>query len=209
VYAYSQEIVEKRIDSKAENILIEFDLIDHIDLLNSDDESIIIVRAEGTSISPSFQLEEKEGHVLLSDHEIKVVEESLGDDKVCQVEPNYISYQIYVPKGKTLYISFIEGNLYSNNFSGDLNVKVEDGIIKLRNMNDPVKLSLNSGSVFLNEIRNTKIDAETNLGVLINKLRYKDAVKPDKKLFQTIGKPENSIVIRTILANIYLNGPKD
>lgn len=209
MYASGQEIVKKRIDSKAENILIEFDLIDHIDLFNSDDDSRITVIAERNGNSPSFQLEENEGHVLLKGHEIQYIEESLDDDKVCQVEPNYTSYQIYVPKEKTLYISFIEGNLYSEDFSGDLNIKVEDGIIKLRNMNDPVKLRLNSGSVFLNEIRNAKIDAETNLGILANNLNEKDPNGPKNKLLETFGEPRNSIIIRTILANIYLNGTKD
>ena len=82
MFAYGQEIVEQRIDSNAEDILIEFDLIDHIELFNSNDESSIRVKAEGNNAAHSFQLEEKEGHVLLSGHDIKVAEELLGDDKV-------------------------------------------------------------------------------------------------------------------------------
>ena len=146
---------------------------------------------------------------MLRDNEVFVTEESLGDDKLCVVEPNYTSYQIYVPKHRVLYISFMEGNFYSDNFEGDLNLKVEAGIIKLKNMNDPVNLRLNAGSVFLQDIRNTTIDVETNLGVLVNNIREQDASKPNKKLLQTIGNPDNSIVIRTILANIYLYESKD
>ena len=133
-----------------------------------------------------------------------VTEESLGDDKLCVVEPNYTSYQIYVPRNRDLYISFMEGNFYSDNFEGDLNLSVEAGIIKLKNMNDDVNVRLNSGSVFLHDIRNTKIDAETNLGVLVNNIPNQVEVKSNKKLHQTIGNPNNLIVIRTILANIYL-----
>jgi len=173
-------------------------------LFNSNDQSSITVRAEGTVQSPSFELEEKDGHVLLKDNEIFVAEESLGDDKICVVEPSYTSYQIYVPKNKALYISFMEGNFYADNFKGDLNLNVEAGIIKLKNMNDAVNLRLNSGSVFLHDIRNTKIDAETNLGVLVNNMPDQVEVKSNKKLHQTIGNPNNLIVIRTILANIYL-----
>lgn len=209
VYTYGQEVVEQRIESKAKNIIIEFDLIDHIQLFNAVDESTITVRAEGSVQSPSFQLEETDGHVLIRDNELLVSEESLGDDKVCMIEPNYTSYQIYVPKNRTLYISFMEGNFYSDKYEGDLNLKVEDGIIKLKDMNFPVKLSLNAGSVFLHEIRNTKIDAETNLGILVNDISEEDSAMPNKKLLQTIGNPNNSIVIRTILANIYLYGSKD
>ena len=173
-------------------------------MFNSNDESSITVRAEGAVQSPSFQLEEKDGHVLLKDNEMFVTEESLGDDKLCVVEPNYTSYQIYVPRNRDLYISFMEGNFYSDNFEGDLNLSVEAGIIKLKNMNDDVNVRLNSGSVFLHDIRNTKIDAETNLGVLVNNIPDQVEVKSNKKLHQTIGNPNNLIVIRTILANIYL-----
>lgn len=209
VYAYGQEVVEQRIESKAKNIIIEFDLIDHIQLFNAVDQSTITVRAEGSVQSPSFQLEETDGHVLIRDNEPFVSEESLGDDKVCMIEPNYTSYQIYIPKNRTLYISFMEGNFYTDKFEGDLNLKVEDGIIKLKDMHFPVKLSLNAGSVFLQEIKNTKIDAETNLGSLVNDIAETESNMPIKKLLQTIGNPDNSIVIRTILANIYLYGSKD
>lgn len=173
-------------------------------MFNSNDESSITVRAEGAVQSPSFQLEEKDGHVLLRDNEVFFAEESLDDDKICVVEPNYTAYQIYVPKHRVLYISFMEGNFYADNFEGSLNLNVEAGIIRLKNMNDAVNLRLNSGSVFLNDIRNTKIDAETNLGVLVNNIPDQDTAKPKKKLLQTVGNPNNSIVIRTILANIYL-----
>jgi hypothetical protein len=208
VYAKGQKVVEQTIESKAKTIIIELDLIDHIQLFNSVDESSITVRAEGSGQSPSFQLEETGEHVMLRDNEQLVSAGSLGDDKVCMVEPNYTSYQIYVPKNRVLHISFMEGNFYTNNFEGDLNLKVEDGIIKLKDMNFPVKLSLNAGSVFLQEIRNAKIDAETNMGILVNDIFEEDSVIQSKKLLQTIGNPNNSIVIRTILANIYLYGSK-
>ncbi|MGB5322860.1 hypothetical protein [Lutimonas sp.] len=208
VYAKGQEVVEQTIESKAKTIIIEFDLIDHIQLFNSGDGSSITVRAEGSGQSPSFQLEETGEHVLLRDNEQLVSAGSLGDDKVCMVEPHYTSYQIYVPKNRVLHISFMEGNFYTDNFEGDLNLKVEDGIIKLKDMNFPVKLSLNAGSIFLQDIRNTKIDAETNLGILVNHIFEEDSVIQSKKLLQIIGNPYNSIVIRTILANIYLYGSK-
>ncbi len=178
-------------------------------MFNSKDDATITVRAEGSVQSPSFQLEDIDGHVLLKDNKMLVSEELLVDGKVCIVEPNYTSYQIYIPKHRTLYISIIEGNFYSDNFEGDLNLKVEDGIIKLKDMHDPVKLRLNAGSVFVKGIRNTKIDAATNLGILVNNIAEEDTVIPNKKLIQTIGNPNSSILIRTILANIYLYGSKD
>lgn len=209
VYAKGQEVVEQTIESKAKTIFIEFDLIDHIQLFNSGDESSITVRAEGNGQSPSFQLEETGEHVLLRDNEQPVSAESLADDKVCMVKPNYTSYQIYVPRNRTLHISFMEGNFYTENFEGDLNLKIEDGIVKLKDMHEPVKVMLNAGSVFVHDIRDTNIDAETNLGVLVNNISEDISDNPTSKLHYTYGIPNNSIVIRTIMANIYLYGVKD
>ena len=75
-------------------------------------------------------------------------------------------------------------------------------------MKDAVSAELNSGSIFVHEIRNTKIDAETNLGILVHDLSDEASKRPEKKLNETIGDEKNSLLIRTILANIYLYGSK-
>jgi len=208
VFAFSQEIVEKRISSESDKIVIEFNLIDHIQLFNSDNASEIFVKAEGSIQTPSFQIVEINGYVLLKDFELSSEEVILDQDKICSVEPNYTAYQIYVPPNKNLYISVIEGNFYAKNFDGTLNLKVEDGIVKLNGMKDAVSAELNSGSIFVHEIRDTKIDAETNLGILVHDLSDEASKRPEKKLNETIGDEKNSLLIRTILANIYLYGSK-
>lgn len=208
VFAFSQEVIEKRISSESDKIVIEFNLIDQIQLFNSDSASEIFVKAEGSIQTPSFQIIEINGYVLLKDFELSSEEVTLDQDKVCSVEPNYTAYQIYVPRNKNLYISVIEGNIYAKNFVGTLNLKVEDGIVKLNGMKDTVSVQLNSGSVFVHEIRNTKIDAETNLGILVHDLSGEVNKRPEKKLNQTVGDEKNSLLIRTILANIYLYGSK-
>lgn len=200
----SQEIVEKSINSESEKILVEFDLIDHIELFNSDSESQIVVKAVGSEHTPNFQIREVNGYVLLKDFKSPSKEAMLEQDKVCSVEPNYTSYEIYVPRNKNLYISVIEGNFYANNFDGNLNLKVEDGIIKLKGMNKPVSVQLNSGSIFVHDIINTKIDAETNMGILVHNLTDISNERPEKKLNETIGDAKNSLLISAILANIYL-----
>lgn len=206
--ALSQEIVEKSINSESEKILVEFDLIDHIELFNSDSESRIVVKAEGSEQTPNFQITEINGYVLLKDFKSPSKDVLLERDKVCSVEPNYTSYEIYVPRNKNLYIAVIEGNFYASNFDGNLNLKLEDGTIKLNGMNKPVSVQLNSGSIFVHDIINTKIDAETNMGILVHNLTDKSNERPEKKLNETIGDAKNSLLIRAILANIYLYGSK-
>lgn len=178
-------------------------------MFNSNNDSSIRVRAEGNGQSPNFRLEENDGLVLLKDREMPVVNALQDDDKVCSVEPNFTSYQIYIPKNRILYISVMEGNFYTEHFDGDLNLKIEDGIVKLKDMHEPVKVMLNAGSVFVNDIQNTSIDAETNLGVLVHNMAEETSGQPKRQLRDTFGNPDNSIVIRAIMANIYLYGVKD
>jgi len=206
--SYGQEIVEKKIHSNLDEIVIEFDLIDNIRLFNNKADSDIIVRAEGSSQIPNYQLKKQNGHVLLKDYKPFDPNEDPDADKVCSIEPNYTSYQIYIPKNRTLYISFIEGNFYAEAFEGELNLKVEDGIIKLNNILDDTNIHLNSGSVTINEVNHARIEAETNLGALITDLVDPLTNKDRQKLFQSEGEASSSLIIKTIMANIYLYGSK-
>lgn len=208
IYSYGQEIVKKSINSKLEKVLIEFDRIDNIQLFNNHNGSDIIVRAESTIQIPSFQLKEHNGHILIKDYESFDGNAESNADKVCSIEPNYNSYQIYIPKNKILYVSFIEGNFYSENYHGDLYLKVEDGVLKLSRIFGNTNIQLNSGSVFVHEIKNTKIDAETNLGTLLTDLADETQNKNRRKLLKPVAKPNSSLIIRAILANIYLYGSK-
>ena len=202
--SYGQEIVEKRIDSDLDEIVIEFDLIDNIKLFNNKEGTDIIVSAEGSTQIPNYQLKEHKGHVLIKDYEPFDTDGEIGADKVCSVEPNYTSYQIYVPQNRILYISFIEGNFYAEGFEGALNLKVEDGIIKLNRILDDTNIQLNSGSVTINDVKHTKIDAETNLGSLVTDLTDPTAKKNKRKLIQSEENANRALIIRTIMANIYL-----
>jgi len=205
---HSQEIVEKRITSNLDKIVIEFDLIDHIQLLNNNDSSDIIVRAEGAIQIPSFQLKENDGQVLIKGKQSFVDNEEFDEDKVCSVEPNYTSYQIYIPKNRVLFVSFIEGNFYADSYKGEMNLRVENGIIKLKRIVANTNIQLNSGSVFVHKLQNTEIDAETNLGILITDLSDKTTSSPSRKLEFSDAETNKTLKIRAIMANIYLYGSK-
>ena len=146
--------------------------------------------------------------VLIKDYERFDVNDESNADKVCNIEPNYTSYQIYIPKNRILYVSFVEGNFYSESYQGDLNLKVEDGILKLSQVLGHTNIQLNSGSVIIHEITSTKIDAETNLGTLLTDLADETQINDSRKLLKPHANPSSSLIIRAILANIYLYGSK-
>lgn len=209
VYAYNQELVVKKISSDFEKIVIELDRVDHIELFNSDSDSEIMVKAEGSSKVSGFQLTESNGHVLIQEGQYVEDKSEFDNDKACGVLPDFTSYQIFIPENRTVYVSFLEGNFYSEEFNGELDVKVEDGILRLKDMEDTVKVQLNTGSIFVHQIKNTKIDAETNRGILVTDISNRASNSSMKRLQQNIGHPDNDMWIRAILANIYLYESKD
>lgn len=145
---------------------------------------------------------------MIKDYEPFDTGQEFDEDKVCSIEPNYTSYQIYIPENRIVYISFIDGNFYSENYKGALNIKVEGGVLRMRNITGDTNIQLNTGSVFIHEIHNTKIDAETNLGTLLTDLDEETQNKDRRKLIKSDVNPSSSLRIRAILANIYLYGSK-
>lgn len=206
---YSQELIVKRISSEFEKIVIELDRVDHIELFNSESDSEILVKAEGSSEVSNYQLTESNGHVLIQEVQYEKSNNEFDSDKACGVLPNFTSYQIFVPEKRAVFVSFLEGNFYSEEFVGELDVKVEDGILRLKDMEDTVKVQLNTGSVFVHQVENTRIDAETNRGILVTDISNSASNSGRKSLRQNIGYPDNDIWIRAILGNIYLYESKD
>ncbi|MCA0933201.1 hypothetical protein LCM02_12115 [Lutimonas saemankumensis] len=201
---FCQELVEKKIFSSADEILIELDLIDHIRLENSVKEGEIAVYAEALTQAPNFKIEEKGNTVFIKDARPIQTEEVEGLDKVCSIEPNYTSYRVQIPKDKIVYVSIIEGNFYSDSFYGEINLKVEDGIIKLSNPEDHINIRLNTGSVIIKDIEKGVIDAETKMGILNTDFEGDSLIESKKLFHHTVGTSGQSINIRTIMANIYL-----
>ena len=209
VNSFGQKLIEKSISSKADQVILEFNVIDQIELFNAKADTEFLILGEGRSYFPDFDLKEVNGVVYLEENDQDSDEEAYNVDKVCSIEPNFTSYQVFIPEGKKLYISFIEGNFFAEDFKGELNLIAEDGILKLNHMLNAVNVRLNSGSVYAENIENTSIDAKTNLGSLITDASLEGLSEDKKHLMDTAGNGSNSLMIRTIMANIYLNVSKD
>jgi len=209
VNSFGQKLIEKSISSKADQVILEFNVIDQIELFNAKADTEFSVLGEGRTYFPDFDLKEFNGVVYLEENDQVSEEEAYSVDKVCSIEPNFTSYQVFIPEGKKLYISFVEGNFFAEDFKGELNLIAEDGILKLDHISNTVNIRLSSGSIYAQNIENTSIDAKTNLGSLITDPALEGLSENKKHLMDTVGKGSKSLMIRTIMANIYLNVSKD
>ena len=203
-----QYLVEKRLSSSLEKIVIEFDQIDHIQLYSAETNSEIVVKAEGNGHVPDFQIREATNAILLRDFNLGQEESDLEEDKVCQIEPKFTSYRVYVPINREVYVSVREGNFYTDNFEGQLELKIENGIANLIGVKHNVSVYINSGNVYVKDVQNAKLDVKTNLGSLETDLQKGMEIIKANQLAGSLGESKNSLYIRTILANIFLYGSK-
>jgi len=207
---FGQKKVEKSITSKANRIVIEFNVIDEIKLTSSEEDlKIDLIADSRDNTSPNVILEEINGIVFIKSQEIFIDNNELEVDKLCSVQPNYTSYQINIPKGKIIDVSYTHGNFYTNNFKGDLNLKVEEGIVKINHFEGSVYVHINVGNVYIEGINDSKIDVRSNLGTITSNLQLKDTVQNKSHIIDVFGSNFNDLNINAILANIHLKSLKN
>ena len=70
MHCFSQKHIEKSISSEAEQVILEFNVIDQIQLFNSEDDTNFLVLAEGNTDFPIFSIKEVNGVVYVEENEI-------------------------------------------------------------------------------------------------------------------------------------------
>lgn len=205
VNIFSQKVITKSLNSKAEKVIIEFNIIDKIDLITSNDENMIFVVVESENeIIPRVSLKEENGIIFIKSNEKFEDENSINLDKSCSIQPNYSSYKIRVPKNKKLDISFTNGNFYATGFIGDLNLKIEEGIVKVNDFKGSVFVHINLGNVHFEGIRDTELSVTSNLGLVSSDLEMINPKKGKNYLKGVYQKSINQLRVNAILANIHL-----
>ncbi len=201
---FAQKIIEKSLITKATSFIFEFDIIDQIIIDESQSSNEVTVSAESVeSYVPNFILEEKDGSVL-----IKSIELGFDRDdelnKVCKVQPLYTTFKITIPKGKNVFISYVDGNFYLNNFGGNLKLILNDGIVNLNHFLGSVDVKLNGGNVYCTKIQDTKVDISSNRGIVISSLVLNNSLQKSNQLKGVYGRNLNKLSVNAITANIHL-----
>jgi hypothetical protein len=202
---YAQKIIEKSLITSATNFIFEFDIIDQIVINESPNFNKVTVSAETVESGvPDFILEEKNGNVFIKNIEVAY---NLNDEKIdnnCKVQPIYTSFKIMIPKGKNVFLSYLDGNFYLNNFDGKLKLILNDGIVNLNGFKGSVDVILNGGNVYCTEMKDTKIDISSNMGVITSSLITGDSLKRTNQLKGVYGNNLNELNVNAITANIHL-----
>jgi len=207
---FAQKIFEKSINSAANKIVVNFNMIDQVELITlEEDHKIVLIAESEDNFAPNIFLEEKEGVVFIKSDENYFVENELNIDKQCAIQPIYTTYRIKIPKNKKVDISFTKGNFYADKFKGNLNLNVEEGIIKIKQLQGVAVVTINTGNVLINEITDTQINVHSNLGLVTSDLRLRNQEQSKNHLNGVFGENINQLSIQAILANIRLKSSKN
>jgi len=202
---YAQKLIEKSLITKAANFICEFDIVDEIVIYESLRSNEVTVSAEcDESNVPNFILEEENGNVFIKSIEVKFDSEEVELNKICNVQPIYTTFKIRIPKGKNVLINYVDGNFYLKNFDGNLKLNLNDGIINLADFKGSVNIKLNGGNVYCTKIQNTKININSNMGVVTSGLAMEDAIKMNNRLKGVYGRKLNELNVNAITANIHI-----
>ncbi len=206
----AQKAIKKTIITSAEKIIIEFDIIDQVEIFTSEfDSNITVISESENEFSPNFNVEEKNGIVFIKSKENSIEEKTFEVDKLCSIQPNYSSYQIRIPKNKNIEISFTEGNFYTNGFDGNLELKVEEGIVKIKDFKGSVNVHINIGNIYVLGINTAMINVKSNLGYVRSNLNITTTNNNKNQIVGVFEKDINSLYINAILANIHLKSSKN
>ena len=202
---FAQKKLEKSIITNASNYIFEFDIIDHIEIIESKNPKKITVLSEASDTqSLNFTLKEVNGDVYLKNIDTGFLNEKEKIDKICKVQPIHTSFTIEVPKGKNIFVTFIDGNFYLNQFQGNLELILNDGLVEVNQFKGSVLVKIDGGNVICKGIENTSIDVESNMGTVNSTLALTESLSSRNRINAIYGAPINVLKVQGISANVYL-----
>lgn len=202
---FAQKLFKNSITTHSTDIFVEFNIIDQVEIIVINNDNLITVIAESEdNQSPNLVLEDKNGIVFITSIENSLKYNREENDKMCSIQPVYTSYKIFIPEDKNLYVSYSQGNFYSNQFNGKLNLKLNDGIVKISHFSGKVSIQIGGGNVFCSQIENSYIDVKSNLGFVSSNLLTSNDNQKNNELKEVFGNRLNELNIRAISANIHL-----
>jgi hypothetical protein len=199
----AQKVLKKSFSSKANKIIAEFDFIDQVEIVTTDMTNQIVVISKSEEITSSnISIEEVRDKLFIKTIGKNVNGSEIAVIKLTNIRPVYASYQIKIPSNMNVDVSIVNGNFISKNFHGNLQLKMEEGTIKIDSFKGDILVNINIGNVSITEIEDCKINVHSNLGKVQSSLNLK---KGNKTYFYgVVGNKKNTLNINAMLANIHL-----
>jgi hypothetical protein len=203
---FAQHIVEKSIETKGEDIEIYLNKIDNLVLKSSSTLNVDVKLSDVQETFSNIKLVKEKGHVIIRSN--KPLPSQNIINKFCVEQVNFASYVITVPTKSNVYINIGSGNLFAKNFEGNINAEIGTGEVVFERIKGNVKLSILDGSVKV-KLRAASLNLKTNLGKIVTDIKIKSLKIESNKIEGVYKDNKQSLIIKAIKANIYLDAVKD
>lgn len=199
---FSQKKVIKKFDTNVQEIEISTIGLDNFVLENSNSNSIEITL---------FAENPNEKHILFNaDKEVIQIEfiiEALKSEetifrKFITERLQRASAIIKIPKGKKITIFGENINIESKNYLGDTAIYIDQGIVKLNEINGNTLLNMYEGSIYA-AIKNGTIEVASKTGIIII-----DEILYQKTYQKKLEKGRYNFTVSSLKANIFLTTQK-
>jgi hypothetical protein len=198
---YSQKIVEKKINSNSNYISIALNNIDHLELVNSNDNSISVLTNELYQEASYFTITDVNDTILIKSFQKTDKEKA---NNVCFEQPLLTSYTIKIPKNVSADVNIKNGNFSLNNFIGNLDLSIDTGEILINGFKGKVNIKNISGLIDC-KINSGKINVISSFGKITSTILTKN-LKITKNSIKGFVKNElNELNIKSIHSKISLN----
>jgi len=207
---FAQKIIKKSIKTNASSMIIEFNMIDQLDLVCSNSANeVVVISQNDKNQSPSVILKEKNGMLFIKSFQNATVIEESEIDKLCAIQPIYTSYKISIPKNKNIQVIYGQGNFMTENFSGNLKLKLQEGIVKIGKYSGEIAVTLYNGQVNCDAIQDSELNVNSNIGKVMANFELNNAIQNNHELKGVLGHKLNGLTIESIMANIELTAYKN
>jgi len=212
--ASAQKIIEKQINTSANQVRVEFKFAEKIILKTWNKKEVSIkaeVKINEGELDDYFNLEINDGASFLE------IKSNYGDlfeknkskqsYKNCNHPDIDAIYTLYIPKNYNLKVKSISGNVISEMYEGKLNVDIISGNIDIKKYNGELTLKTISGDIDVT-VSQSKLLAETLTGLIYSdkdmQFDQRKNRMAGRKVTGSFGDLKNQLHLKTISGNIFI-----
>lgn len=184
---FSQQVLVKTFETTSNTIELATFGLDEIKIINTRSNKITVSLYDENPNSHTIITEEASG-ILKIGFELAFIEASGVFRKFITKRLNRASVVIKIPKNKAITIYGDDIDVISKSYEGDLNIYIDEGMVKLHKVKANVMLKLFQGNVFA-AVTNTSIAIVSNKGTIkindtIHPKKYQKEIKSASKYFK-------------------------
>ncbi|MDH7446161.1 DUF4097 family beta strand repeat-containing protein [Aquimarina sp. 2201CG14-23] len=216
----AQKVIEKEINTTADQIKIEFKFAEDISIKTWDKNTVYLkaeVSINDGEFDDYYDLKINNSSSILNIEStygdlFKKWNKKKGENKKnnwgpCNNLNMEANYTIYIPKSAKLKVKSISGNVESENYQGDLEVDIISGNIDIKKYGGELTLKTISGDIDIN-ISQSKLLAETITGLIYSDKEMEFDQGKNRmvgsKVTGTFGNVKSNLHLKTISGDIFL-----